>query len=314
MHTELLSPNPAPAGLSTYTIDHYAALGVDIEAGMAEIRAAYLRLARIHHPDRGGADQGGANRGRFFARHISPAYAVLSRPEARREYDESLQAIAQRASRTDLRAHPFVALLGRTDSPEALVHTYRGAVAEHAGQPCADHQTFLGRYHELSQLNLAFLLRRRALLVPPASTASTSVAWERVRAAVSTVPDTACGGTKSPWFDRHLQRGQQHLMRRQFREALASFNECLRLEPGNADVHAHIGMVLVGLGKHAAAREKFSLALKLDPDNATAAAFEERRAHQLRTERAGRQQTTAGKQEPVGLLDRVVRFLNSPVF
>lgn len=34
--------------------NHYATLGVHAGMDNVEIRAAYLRLARVHHPDRGG--------------------------------------------------------------------------------------------------------------------------------------------------------------------------------------------------------------------------------------------------------------------
>lgn len=63
--------------------DHYAVLGVVASATTAEIRAAYRRLARAHHPD---ANPDPAAEREF--KRIARAYEVLHDPQARRAYDE----------------------------------------------------------------------------------------------------------------------------------------------------------------------------------------------------------------------------------
>ena len=66
--------------------DHYRTLGVARDASTREIRRAYRRLARRHHPDVNPTDDGG----RFVA--IAGAYRVLSDPAARAGYDRTLTA------------------------------------------------------------------------------------------------------------------------------------------------------------------------------------------------------------------------------
>ena len=61
--------------------DHYATLGVVKAASAADIKKAYRKLARLHHPD---TNPGGEER--FKA--VSEAYDVLSDEAKRREYDE----------------------------------------------------------------------------------------------------------------------------------------------------------------------------------------------------------------------------------
>jgi molecular chaperone DnaJ len=61
--------------------DYYKALGVSQSATEQEIRRAYRKLAKQHHPD---ANPGSEDR----FKEISAAYDVLSDAEKRREYDE----------------------------------------------------------------------------------------------------------------------------------------------------------------------------------------------------------------------------------
>jgi len=69
-------------------VTHYEVLGVSREASTAQIRAAFRRLARAHHPDTsasGSAESLGP---------INEAWRVLGDPALRRAYDRSLSARA----------------------------------------------------------------------------------------------------------------------------------------------------------------------------------------------------------------------------
>lgn len=71
-------------------IDAYAILGVAADATREQIQSAYRRLARIHHPDCGGSHE------RMV--ELGEAYAILSHPERRREYDRACQEAADKAA------------------------------------------------------------------------------------------------------------------------------------------------------------------------------------------------------------------------
>src|SRR5215212_2653036 len=64
--------------------DYYAVLGVPKTASQAEIKKAFRKLARQHHPD---AKPGDAAAERRF-KDINEANEVLGDPEKRRQYDE----------------------------------------------------------------------------------------------------------------------------------------------------------------------------------------------------------------------------------
>jgi curved DNA-binding protein len=63
--------------------DYYAILGVPQDASTRQIKAAYRKLAFQHHPDRNRDAQGSSE----AMKRINEAYAVLSSPVKRREYD-----------------------------------------------------------------------------------------------------------------------------------------------------------------------------------------------------------------------------------
>src|SRR5512140_1810909 len=64
--------------------DYYAVLGVPRTASQAEIKKAYRKLARQHHPDAKPGDK--ASERRF--KEVNEANEVLGDPEKRRQYDE----------------------------------------------------------------------------------------------------------------------------------------------------------------------------------------------------------------------------------
>lgn len=63
--------------------DLYKIIGVDKSASQAEIKKAYRKLARKHHPDANPDDKNAESK----FKEISAAYDVLSDPEKRKQYD-----------------------------------------------------------------------------------------------------------------------------------------------------------------------------------------------------------------------------------
>jgi len=83
---------------------HYEELGVAPGATLAEIRAAYVALARVHHPDRT-TDATAGDRAASAARmaRVNAAWTVLSDPSRRAAYDarRGLGAAGDRAGVRD---------------------------------------------------------------------------------------------------------------------------------------------------------------------------------------------------------------------
>ena len=64
--------------------DYYQILGISESASQEEIKKAYRKLAKQHHPDANQNDPRAAER----FKEVGEAYAVLSKPDKRKQYDQ----------------------------------------------------------------------------------------------------------------------------------------------------------------------------------------------------------------------------------
>lgn len=110
--------------------DYYSILGVARNASLAQIKEAYLRLARENHPDRF-KDPDERDEAALRFEEISESYNVLRDEKARREYDRSLDRATM------------------TPQQEAELYHKDGYFREQA----KDYQEALKRYHEAMRLD-----------------------------------------------------------------------------------------------------------------------------------------------------------------
>ena len=114
--------------MSSMAKDYYDILGVKKNASDKEVRQAYRRLARKHHPDVNRSDP--ASEQRF--KEVNEAYQVLSDPESRRKYDrygenwKYADRIAQEEAAAGRRG-PFTSIYrGGGQAPEDLLNLNLG--------------------------------------------------------------------------------------------------------------------------------------------------------------------------------------------
>ena len=79
--------------------DYYKTLGVDKNASDSDLKKAYRKLAMKYHPDHAKGDKSSEEK----FKQISEAYAVLSDPEKRKQYDQfGTAGFQQRYSQEDI--------------------------------------------------------------------------------------------------------------------------------------------------------------------------------------------------------------------
>ena len=118
--------------------DYYQFLGVSRNATADEIKKAYRKLAMKYHPDKAKGDKKQAEE-KF--KQISEAYAVLSNPEKKKEYDEfGSQVFRQKFSQEDIfRGFDFGDIFGDGASESIFSRIFRGQAG---GRPRGRSRTF----------------------------------------------------------------------------------------------------------------------------------------------------------------------------
>jgi curved DNA-binding protein CbpA len=123
--------------------DYYELLGVRPDATTAEIRSAYLRLARDRHPDRY-TDAVEKARAQESFKEITTAFNTLSNERSRREYDRD-RARPKASTPEELAQEAFVQGMERWKARDyqAAIELFRAAV--HHMPHRAEYQVALGR-------------------------------------------------------------------------------------------------------------------------------------------------------------------------
>jgi curved DNA-binding protein CbpA len=251
-------------GLAQYSQDHYAVLGVPIDADLEEIRKNYRSKTKLLHPDRFIRDPEKRKCAEILlSRVVNPAFETLSNSDRRHDYDLLLRLATMkfRDNQTPLPNSSEVLRLSPARNMEELKILYRKEIEELTKNQYADlNDNQLT--NALSTVNLGFLILSIPLekySVPK----STRPEVSNVPAAPITPGDT----TKdvSNWSQRHFERGKELLEKRQFKEAIRSFKEAIRLAPSISSYYSHLGLAYLSQGFPGMAKAEFQHALQLDP-------------------------------------------------
>ena len=120
------------------TRDPYKLLGVPREASGDDVRKAYRKLARQHHPD---ANPDAPEAEERF-KEIQQAYEILSNPEKKRQYDERFRSSARKSrggSRTGTVGSARTKNISQVDLADLLAK-----LGNHSGDRASGHKEFGG--------------------------------------------------------------------------------------------------------------------------------------------------------------------------
>lgn len=267
--------------------DHYAILGIAVDSSTGEIRKRYMKLARMLHPDScAGEDKALASQ--VLSKLVNPAYQILSQEKDRTDYNLLLKLVGQRANlefeTIKLSSEASLALLNANDYEDR----YRQTVEDLAQQQYKQMAQPLEPVELLSELNLAFLLRRERVpsnnkqkspepvspAVPersePVSPEASVMAQARQPAAEQAFAAQTAATTSDSYVKQYLRRAEELSEKKLYAAATQELRDALRLDPQNLRCHALMGAVYLKQNKPKMAKGHLVQALKIDPNNAEA--------------------------------------------
>ncbi len=269
-------------GLSEFGYpDHYAVLGIEVDASSSEIRKRYMTLARMLHPDScKSSDKQLASQ--VLSKLVNPAYQVLSQEKEYTDYNLLLKLVGQRANleldTVRLSSGVAQALLSASDY-ETL---YRQSIQKLASQQYKQLEKPLETIELISELNLAFLLRReRAPLgqqkftEPPQASPVQPISPEasvtsQVREPAAAQSFAAQASATDSYVSQYLRRAQELADKNLYTASTQELRDALRLDPQNLRCHALMGSVYLKQNQPKMAKGHLTQAIKLDPSDAEA--------------------------------------------
>ncbi len=281
-------------GLAEYDCtDHYAILGVAIGASARDIRKRYLKIARGLHPDScpPGTDKNQASQ--VLSKLVNPAYEALSQDKTLTEYNVLLRLIGQRVVlEKDQRTFQGQAAqkLVEANDFETL---YQETVNQLAQTQYESLEQVVEIANQLSELNLAYLLRREGGQVKPA-VASQAPPSSRPHSPQSQAPQPrpsqvqprpsqpppqspsapSPAATPEPsaqpnaqFVKEYVRRAEELIAKNAFQDAIQMLRDGLKLDGKNISCHRLMGQVYLKQNKSGMAKHHFKQVLMANPQD-----------------------------------------------
>jgi curved DNA-binding protein CbpA len=266
-------------GLSEFGYtDHYAILGLPVDAPSKEIRKRYLKIARSLHPDScpPGTDKELASQ--VLSKLVNPSYQALSQEKERSEYGLLLKLVGQRANLeldvTRLKYDQAQKIANDADFEKR----YAEWVATLAQYQYDDLEQLISYVEQLSELNLVFLLRREnpQYQVAPANSPAVATvspsgnAAPAVASAAAVMNVNVAGATSQTSDDfvrQYIRRAEDLMNKNRFQEAIKELRDANKIDPNSVRCQTLLGRIYLKQNQLTMAKVHLNQARKLDPEN-----------------------------------------------
>ncbi len=289
--------------------DHYAVLGVPLDAQPNPIRKRYMQIARRLHPDSCKAETPEEQKlaSNLLAKLVSPAYNQLTKDRDRAEYTVILKTMAKRLvqekDQLKINSESAKKLLTSQNFDE----DYKKALEELANQEYESFSKTLEIMGQISELNLVYLLRKqssgKSLTAAPSTAKPAPPAATPTAAAVTPVEEKKPGAPSAPKsasrVDKLCDRAEELMKLDNFAEAVVQLKEAIKLEPKNSKCHGLLGMVYLKQNQASMAKVHISQALKLNPQEPVALKAK-KELEKPAEQSSGKSKDRAGKQDKSG--------------
>ncbi|MFM7352331.1 MAG: DnaJ domain-containing protein [Microcystis aeruginosa] len=267
---------PISQGLFQYDlIDHFAILGVSIDAEQEEIREHYLKIAYKIHPDtcRTYTTDEKKRANQLLSKLVNPAYEHLSHDLSREEFRLVLaqmgKAMGKDLSKITISSEPARKLAQSTANYELAYQKILKSLA--IDQYTALENTYQ-KIAQLSELNLVYLIltegRGNKKTTPKVFISQGNTNQSELVAATVTTTAARTRAKESP-LEAYIRRAQASLDENNPAQALRELRDALRQEPDNGICHALIGLAYLRQNQLSMARVHINRAWQTNPKDAT---------------------------------------------
>ncbi len=239
--------------------DHYAVLGLPVDAGSKTVRKAYLKIAQRLHPDTCKAKDDAEKQlaSELLSKLVNPAYEQLSKPASWSEFQVILKQLSKQLANNnkELKLKSAIAqdLLKNVNNLEV---EYHNKVTELAKANYRDISAVVENIGVLSELNLVFLKNTvqentgllsnstspgRATQTSARNTRTSPTATTGARTTASSQPAPEKTTTSSS-LEAAIWRGEQHLKKKNYAKATLEFRDAIKLDPNSVKAHALMGI------------------------------------------------------------------------
>ncbi|MFM7716706.1 MAG: DnaJ domain-containing protein, partial [Microcystis sp.] len=240
---------PISQGLFQYDlIDHFAILGVSIDAEQEEIRERYLKIAYKIHPDtcRTYTTDEKKRANQLLSKLVNPAYEHLSHDLSREEFRLVLaqmgKAMGKDLSKITISSEPARKLAQSSANYELAYQKILQSLA--IDQYTALENTYQ-KIAQLSELNLVYLIltegRGNKKTTPKVFISQGNTNQSELVAATVTTTAARTRAKESP-LEAYIRRAQASLDENNPAQALRELRDALREEPDNSICHALLGL------------------------------------------------------------------------
>ncbi len=259
--------------------DHYAVLGLPVDAAAAEIRKRYVKLARILHPDSCAPSMDKGQASQVLSKLVNPAYQFLSQEKERNDYDMLLKLVGQRANLEfdSARLHHQTAKDLLTSDPYQAF--YLSTIQSLAENQYGQLNRVVNVIEQMSELNLMFLLRRELMQTPRHSQPSFFEAAPAVVTQPSSPEVSVTTPAKKPvdqktvapseeFLRQYVRRAEEYIEKKLYQPAIQELRSAQKLDPQNFRCNLLLGVIYLKLKQPKMAKGYLLKAQTLDPRNA----------------------------------------------
>lgn len=263
---------PIEQGLFKYDItDHYAILGVPINADSQQIRQRYLKIAYLLHPDTfdGKTEKEKQLATKILSKLVNPAYEILSKDRLRNEYKLVLSQMGHNL------ADELSSITIATDEAQKLLQTskdreltYHRLLTPLVNQQYESFDNIFNITAQISELNLIYLmLSQGEKIQEKAKTKPKSNPKPKETPTTASTEEKPKRQEPKSAVESSLKRAQEYIKRNHLSQAILELRETLKEHPNNGTCHGLLALAYVKEKQLTMAKIHINKARKVSPQD-----------------------------------------------